>query len=132
MMATGRRRLYTITFALMFQPAMSAGDLGVRLDDSFPSETRTDLRAVATDVARAVSDIFGGSSPPLNRPIVCSLSAPPPITCVDNWPDPMQIHIHITIGDRGYAQFAFQLGHELGHVMLGVHRSNGLIEVLAT
>jgi hypothetical protein len=104
----------------------------IRLDETFPNPVRMDLDIVAKDVAMVVSEIFGSTQPPLLAPIVCSLGPPPPRTSLDDWFKPRQIRINLTVRDRGYAQFAFQLGHELGHVMIGVYRSNQAFETIAT
>ena len=51
---------------------------------------------------------------------------------LNDWRKPTLIRIRLDVnGGLTYAQFAYQLGHELGHVMLGLYRSNGLLEACA-
>lgn len=89
-------------------PFAKAAILSVRLDESFPSSIRGDLTVVAGDVAEIVSEMFGSAQPPFLVPIVCIRGIPPPRTSLDNWSRPTQIRINLSVGDRGYAQFAFQ------------------------
>jgi hypothetical protein len=107
-----------------------AADLLVRLDGTFPRTARADLSIVANETADVVSGMFGRAAPPLERPIICRLG-PIPITSLDNWQNPTHILISLTVTDRKYSQFVYQLAHELGHVMLGVHRTNSTSETLA-
>lgn len=107
-----------------------AADVPIRLNDSFPVAVRTDLTVVARDVARNVALIFEEKVPPELLPIVCGVGSPAR-TSLDNWSDPKEIRINVTVNDLRYDQFAYQLGHELGHVMLGIRRSGPLFETLA-
>jgi hypothetical protein len=93
---------------------------------------RADLAVVAENTWTAVGDMFGPAEPPLALPIICHYGRPLPRTSLDNWSRPTEIRINITVGERGYAQFAFQLGHELGHVMIGTYRTNQVFETIAT
>src|SRR5262249_54048185 len=45
--------------------------------------------------------------------------------------DPKTYRIYLTVTERYYSQFAYQLAHEFAHVMLDPRRTNGLVEVLA-
>jgi len=96
------------------------------LDESFPDSTRPTLQALADNVWDVVQEMFH-SSPPLDLPIHCRESnAEVPLTRVKQ----DEISIRITAHGTHYAQFAFQLGHELGHVMLDPRRSNGMVEAI--
>jgi hypothetical protein len=101
----------------------------VILDDSYPAAIRSDLQAVAKDVRSIVQDLFQ-SDPPLDLPIYCRVEPVRPTTRLDDWSHPTRILIGLTATDRAYAQFAYQLGHELGHVMLDPRRTNGLVETI--
>ena len=121
-----------ILLAISCLPCANGASLTIRLDETFPSAIRDDLSVVAKDVATAVTEVFGSAQPPLSAPIVCGLGPPPPRTSLDDWFKPTQIRINLTVNGRYYAQLAFQLGHELGHVMIGIHRSNPAFETIAT
>jgi hypothetical protein len=110
--------------AAFFSTLASADSL--YLDDSFPDETRPTLQELANDVWDVVGEMFH-SSLPLDLPIhVRQSSAEVPVTRVfEN-----EINIRITSHGTFYAQFAFQLGHELGHVMLDPRRTNGVVEAV--
>lgn len=107
------------------------GELTIRLDATFPSNVRQDLQRVADDVLRTVNEIFNHTAPPLRLPIICSLGPPPPRTSLDHWAVPTQYRINVSVRDRKYDQFAYQLSHELAHIMIGVYRTNSTIETLA-
>lgn len=96
------------------------------LDDSWPGATRSTLQALANDVWDVVAEMFH-SSVPLDSPIRVhqSYGAVPVTRVLEN-----EINIRITAHGTYYAQFAFQLGHELGHVMLDPRRTNGVVEAL--
>ena len=78
--------------------------------------------------------MFGEASPPVDKPIICWIGSPLPLT--DSTTDRRFIFIRIALTDRdlrerNYCRFAYQLSHQLGHVYLDPRRSNGLIETLA-
>jgi hypothetical protein len=107
--------------------------LSIRLDDSFPRTVAGDLNLVAQDAVSVVEQAFENNPPPLLLPIACiSRRTAIAQTSLDDWFKPAQFQIRVTVSERYYAQFAFQLGHELGHVMIGVRRSNSAFEALAT
>ena len=119
--------MYRFLFASILCGALShAGP--VYLDDSFPVSTRPTLQALADDVWDLIGVMFH-NQPPLDLPIYCSFEkAAAPLTTVRE----DRIAIRVTAGDTHYAQFAFQLAHELGHVMLDPRRSNGIVETICT
>jgi hypothetical protein len=100
---------------------------------SFPDATRRDHEKVADSLRRIIDDIFGYSPPPLRLPITCRLGCPPRAS-LDSWSAPTEflIDLDLRVQDCKYHQFAFQLAHEVGHVYLGVYRTNFAIEVIAT
>ena len=55
-----------------------------------------------------------------------------PFTEFDNWEHPSKIIVHLSVNTPVYSQFVYQLGHQLGHVMLDPRRSNGLIDTIYT
>src|SRR5579883_282930 len=115
-------RLWAV--ALMCAGLASADAL--YLDDSWPEATRATLQELANEVWDVVAEMFH-SSLPLDLPIrVRQSQATVPMTRVLE----DEINIRITAHGTYYAQFAFQLGHELGHVMLDPRRTNGVVEAL--
>ena len=118
-----------------------ARPLTISLDMSFPkqSEDGTPIKAnfetVAHDVLQVVQKIFSGAKILDNRPIVCYLSSEP-VPRTDCTSDPAIVWIGIVLPKESlnrldYSRFTYQLGHELGHVLLDARRSNGLAETLA-
>jgi hypothetical protein len=103
----------------------------ILLDDSYPMPLRTNLQAVANDIFEIVTDLFH-RRPTLDLPIVCHIDRARPITSLDNWAHPTKILIGLTPEQDYWAQFAYQLRHELGHVMLGPRRTNGIVETIST
>jgi hypothetical protein len=95
----------------------------ILLTNSFPEQHRPMFQELASEIKGLVGDIFL-AEPPLNLPISVEHTTGNPITSLDDWQNPHTIVIGITATDRYWAQFTYQLGHELGHVMLGVRRSN--------
>jgi hypothetical protein len=85
---------------------------------------------VARDVLDVIRWLF--REPPSMgwKPIVCFHNPAYPIADVS--PLPVTYRIGVAVTDRFYAQFAYHLGHELGHIMFDPRRTNGLLEVLAT
>jgi hypothetical protein len=111
---------------LMFCASASAGP--VYLDDSFPVSTRPTLQTLADDVWDIVGEMFHNQAP-LDLPInVRYERSDVPLTTVLH----SEISIRVTATGTHYAQFAFQLAHELGHVMLDPRRSNGIAETICT
>jgi hypothetical protein len=102
----------------------------VYIDESFPVSVRPTLQELADDVWDIVGDLFH-SNPPLDLPIEVHLGrSGNPVTKLDNSADPRSINVRLTATDTHYGQFAFQLGHELSHVMLDPRRSNGIVEAI--
>jgi hypothetical protein len=123
--------MHAVTF-LGLSLAIS-GSLTVSLDTSFPAAKRADFNSVAHDVADVMRDIFG-QSPIDTRPVVCFVGGDI-VPLVDATRDPAIIWIRMGFRqvdfDRlDFSKFAYQLGHELGHVYLNPLRTNGLIETL--
>jgi hypothetical protein len=101
----------------------------ITIDTSFRPDFRNDLQTVANEVWEIVRDLFG-RNPPVDKPIRCYRKPDFPMTSLDNWLQPGQILVGINITESQWDQFAYQLGHELGHVMMNPRRSNGIIETL--
>lgn len=100
----------------------------VYLDDSFPVSVRPTLQSLADDVWDLIGMMFH-NNPPLDLPIhIYYEKSDAPLTSVQD----DRISIRLTSAGTHYAQFAFQLGHELGHVMLDPRRANGLVEAICT
>jgi len=120
---------------------------------TFPSDVYAAMEVVANDVVEIIKKRMRGV-PPLQQsePALCyippavwttSADARPPITLTS---DPLRIRIAIPemitppkgAGQSQYqhwarfGQFAYQLGHELTHVMLDPRRDNGVLESVAT
>jgi hypothetical protein len=102
--------------------------MNVHLDSSFPSDTREDLKAVARDVLEVVR-LRMGKEAPVKMPIVCYVRPAGPMTSVAS--DERTLRVGLSVTRRDYARLAYQLGHELAHVMMDPRRTNGLIEVVA-
>lgn len=112
--------------AALFTVTAAAGP--VYLDDSFPVSTRPTLQSLADDVWDVVGEMFH-NQPPLALPIrIRYEKADVPLTKIENG----EISVRLTSSETYYAQFAFQLAHELGHVMLDPRRSNGIVETICT
>lgn len=110
--------------------------LPIYLNESFQRDRSVgrDFSLVAWDVVRIVGKMFDGTSPPINKPIVCWIGAPLPL--IDATSDHRFIFIRIALTNedlrqRNYCRFAYQLSHEMGHLYLDPRRSNGLIETLS-
>ena len=115
--------------------------LTISLDHSFPeygpdgTPIRANFQTLAQDVLQVVQSRFGGRNPFDTRPIVCYVSTEA-VPRTDVFQDPAVTWVGLVLTpDRiqklDYSQFAYQLAHELGHIMMGARRSNGLIESLA-
>lgn len=125
---------------LAFITVCGACAADVTVDQSFPSSVRPYYQLLADDVWSVVQERFG-APPPLDLPIIVHLGFGPPITrlidnrLVEDWMLPKNILVEVVIPgvmNLPYGQFAYQLGHELGHVMLNPRRTNGIIESIAT
>ena len=108
----------------------------IDLDRSFREDPSVahDFTLVARDIGRVVQIMFEDAPPPVDRPIVCWIGGPLPLTLSTANDRYIFIRIALTkldLRQRNYCRFAYQLGHELGHVYLDARRSNGLIETLA-
>ncbi|MCM0080000.1 M48 family metallopeptidase [Geomonas sp. Red32] len=112
------------------------------LDGTFPGNDPNgqpvgeDFRVVAHDVICIVKDLITGT--PLSDPREIKIGITSrPVPYIDATTDPKFLLIFLSMTDddlmvrRDYAKFAFQLGHELGHAVMGPLRTNGLIETLA-
>lgn len=112
-----------VVFNALFA-GLASGD-ALYLDNSWPDATRPTLQELADDVWDVVGEMFQ-SSLPLDLPIRVEQGDGVPVTRVfEN-----EINIRITMHGLFYDQFAFQLGHELGHVMLDPRRTNGVVEAI--
>jgi len=103
----------------------------VRLIGQFDSASRGYLEAVANDIADTTREIVG-AHPPLDLPIFCYHRSDIPITQLNDWRNPTAILIGVTVNDRYYSQLAYQLGHEMAHVMVHPGETNQTVETLAT
>jgi hypothetical protein len=94
--------------------------------DSF-GPSQANFQAIAHEISVILAEKFR-SQPPVAASITCVWR--------DNIPEtlspPGEFIVFLSATDQHWAQLAFQLGHELGHVYLGPLRSNGFIETLAT
>lgn len=116
-----------LVLAAFSQVAMAEN---ITVDDSFEPPLRSNLQAIANDVWEIVKDLFDGD-PPIDLPIYCHRGPfPYPLTELDTWERPTRIVIHLNLNGPFYAQFTYQLAHELGHVMLNPRRSNGVVETI--
>src|SRR5262249_35170882 len=89
------------------------------------------FQLIADEAWRIAKETFQIKPPP-DLPIVCRYDASGPVTRLDDWVHPSRIEIGISTVGPFYSQFVYQLGHELGHVLIDPRRSNGLIEAIAT
>ncbi len=101
----------------------------VELDNTFPDELRPDLQTVSRDVLAVVRGRMG-PEPPEPRPVMCYVRLRGPLT--ESPPDGATYRVGLSVTTRDYARLAYQLGHELGHVMMDPRRTNGVIETIAT
>jgi hypothetical protein len=119
---------------------VSIPPLTLSLDNSFPEKNtagdalREHYSVVARDVVEVVQKRFSGFAPLDRRPIVCHASdSATPFTDASSSPTSIQINIAMqdTLDRLDDARFAYQLAHELGHVMMDARRTNALIETIA-
>lgn len=99
------------------------------VDTSFPEPERRDFQVIAEDVWTVVSEAFH-SRPPLDLPIICHKRSDGPFTALNDWANPDSIIIGLSVSGSFWAQFVYQLSHELGHVMLDPRRTNGVVETI--
>jgi hypothetical protein len=99
------------------------------MDADYPTKAKADLTVLAADVVACCRELWPGAPPAGERPIVLRYRAAGPLT--DGTSDPKTYRIYLTVTERFYSQFTYQLAHEFAHVMLDVRRTNGLVEVLA-
>lgn len=113
----------------------------ISLDQTFPehaangSSIRSNFTQVAQDVLQVVQNRFGHTLPRDNRPLVCYVSTEA-VPRTDARRNAGQIRIGLALPREclqglDYTNFAYQLAHELGHVMMDAHRSNAVLETLA-
>jgi hypothetical protein len=121
------QKLSVVVFSIFLSAAPVEGH--VAIDGSFRPEFRKDLQTVANEVWTIVRDLFG-QAPPLDLPIRCYFKPDYPMTSLDNWFRPAVILVGVNITQSQWDQFSYQLGHELGHIMMNPRRSNGIIETL--
>jgi hypothetical protein len=101
----------------------------VKMDADYPTKAKGDLTVLAADVVACCRELWPGEPPAGERPIVLRYRAAGPLT--DGTTDPKTYRIYLSVTERFYSQFAYQLAHEFAHVMLDSRRTNGLIETLA-
>lgn len=86
--------------------------------------------AVANSVARVVHELIPGDPPMGRRSIELYHGKPQVLWTTSDYHAPAY-RINIDSEGSHFQQFAYQLGHELGHVKFGPARSNHLLEVFA-
>ena len=92
--------------------------------------TRRDMETVARDIITIVSQRFVGPAPE-TCPILLSRGDHPLTHPPQN--GQYRIELSVDFQHRDFARMAYQLGHEMGHVMMGTHGFNcGVDEVMAT
>lgn len=101
----------------------------ITVDESFDPSVRVELQVVSEEVLSIVRDLFD-SAPPIDLPIRCYKTTSLPITRLDDWVEPKTLLVGINVTESQWAQFAFQLGHEVCHVMLNPRRTNATIETI--
>ncbi len=111
--------------------AAQAQGIGVSVGTDFPPESRPALQLIANEEWAIARETFGPEAP-LALPIHCYYNARTPITHADDWGHPTRLLIGLKPSPNDYGQFAYQLGHEIGHVMLDPRRTCELAETLAT
>ena len=99
------------------------------MDADYPTRARGDLTVLAADVFACCRQLWPGDPPAGERPIELRYRAAGPLT--DCTTDPKTYRIYLTVTERYYSQFVYQLAHEFAHLMLDARRTNGLVEVLA-
>ncbi len=126
---TSASRPATVFFGCFVLARLCAGEsISV---EGYESGLQRHFQFIADEVWRIAKETFR-IKPPLDLPIVCRYGASGPVTRLDDWIHPSRIEIGISTVGPYDSQFVYQLGHELGHVMLNPRRSNALIEAIAT
>jgi hypothetical protein len=106
----------------------------IEIDKSFASNLLRDYTMVSNDVVQVVRTLIPGAPPRGEREIVCVHDERPIAVPFVQWPSPSPTQYKIwlaCVGERDYCKLAYQLAHELGHVMMDPSRDNGAIEMLA-
>lgn len=111
------------------QSSESPSAMTIMADNSYPADARIDLTTVAGEVLAVVRQRLSGPPPAGARSIVCIYS--PSVPEVSPTGELTPYMIKTSVNERNYDQFAFQLAHELGHVMFDPRRTNGLVETCA-
>lgn len=96
----------------------------VRLSDD--SYVNRDLSLVALSAAEEFSTLFSVPSPAGTRPV--SILYQPQYPQTFSTPDITRYKVYLTVKNRYYCQFVFQLGHELRHIFADPRRSNWFVE----
>ncbi len=120
-------------------PTKAAG-LHIVVDESFPEARTVDaapirhnFQAVAEDVLFVLRQRCAGRTPPGVHTIVCYASTEPVPKTYEAGSGVVRVGIALSrerLEALDYSQFAYQLGHELGHVLMGPRITNGLVETL--
>jgi hypothetical protein len=103
----------------------------ITVDNSFESNSRRRFQMIAGEVERLAREYFQ-ASPPIDLPLFVRRDRSGPLTELDDWTHPTRIYIGLKTVAPFYAQFAYQLGHEIAHVYLNPRRANGILESIAT
>jgi hypothetical protein len=106
----------------------------IEIDKSFASSLLRDFTTVSKDVVQVVRTLIPGEPPQGELEIVCFHDEKPTAFPIVEWPSPSPTQYKIWlagVGERDYCKLAYQLAHELGHVMMDPSRNNGAIEMLA-
>lgn len=101
--------------------------LPIVLNWSFPTEVGHDLTEVAKEILTVVQALFQ-THPPDQFKFIEVKAGESPFSQLQQ--DICSITLYEQ--ERYYARFTYQLAHELGHMMLGLRRTNAVIETLAT
>ena len=112
--------------------AASTPAFNIRIDPATCADPklRSDLEVVARDVVQVVRQRFAGT-PPETCPIVLTRGLQPHVHPPRN--GVFHIELALNFQHRDYARLTYELGHEMGHVMLGTRGYPcGVKEVLAT
>lgn len=104
----------------------------VIIANGFPGNvSETNRLAVANSIARVVHKLIPGDPPMGRRLVAVYYGAPPRVLWANADFNSAAYRINIDSEGTYFQQFAYQLGHELGHVKFGPGRSNQLLEVFA-
>jgi hypothetical protein len=104
----------------------------VTVAQGFPGNvSEVNRLAVANSIARVVEALIPGDPPMGGRPIEVYFGSTPRVLWSDADFAGGVYRIEISAEGTYFQKFAYQLGHELGHVKIGPARSNHLLEVFA-